>query len=442
MTLRFGTDGVRGIANRELTPELLVALGRAAATVLGADRPFVVGRDTRRSGPMVEAAIVAGLASAGADVALVGVLPTPGLAYLAAVEDSPAVVVSASHNPATDNGVKLFARGGRKLADEHETMVEKRLAEMPGDLPDGAEVGRIRQLVGGAGRYVLHLADALDGRRVGGLHVVVDTANGAAYDVAPSAIREVGARVDVINAAPDGLNINAQCGSTSPDGLRKEVVERGADLGLALDGDADRVLAVDETGALVDGDQLLAILAIDRLARGALPGSAIVATVMSNLGLRHALAGAGIGLVETPVGDRHVLAALDEDHLVLGGEQSGHIVVTDLATTGDGTLVGLLLLDVLARSARPLSDLASVVQRVPQVLRNVEVSDPAGVAADDRFLEAVGAAQSELGSAGRVVVRPSGTEPLLRVMVEGPAIDRAEDLAARLAGAAVAADTP
>ena len=439
MTLRFGTDGVRGVANRELTPELLTALGRAAARVLGTERPFLVARDTRSSGPLVEAALVAGLTSAGADVELVGVLPTPGLAFLAAEAGLPAVMISASHNAFADNGVKLFARGGRKLPAEEETSIEAELVAAPDEPLEGDVIGDVRSHLGGAGRYVLHLAHALGGRVLPSFHVVVDCANGAAFDVAPSALRELGLRVDVCNAEPDGVNINAACGSTSPEALQAEVVTRGADIGLALDGDADRVLAVDETGAIVDGDQLLAILALDRHERGALTGDAVVSTIMSNLGLRHALAARGVDVVEVPVGDRHVLAALEERGLTLGGEQSGHIVVTDLATTGDGTLVGILVVDVMARTSSRLSALAEVVQRIPQVLRNVAAPNPAALAADDAFAAAVRTVEAELGDSGRVLVRPSGTESVLRLMVEAPAIEQAEGLADRLALAAAAA---
>lgn len=439
MTLRFGTDGVRGVANRDLTPELLVALGRAAARVLGTDRPFLVGRDTRRSGPFVESALVAGLTAAGCDAELVGVLPTPGIAFLSATEDVHALVISASHNPFTDNGVKIFARGGRKLSDDDQARIEAELMA-PVEAPaEGDAIGTVLLDVGGAGRYVMHLAESIGGRRLAGLHVVVDCANGAGFEVAPSALRELGLRVDVCNADPDGVNINDGCGSTAPDGLRAEVVARGADAGIALDGDADRLVAVDETGDLVDGDQLLAVLAVDRHDRGMLRGDAVVATVMSNLGLRRALSGRGIGLVEVPVGDRNVLNELARRDLSLGGEQSGHIVVGDLATTGDGTLTGILVLDVMARTGRRLSELASVMTRVPQVLRNVPTSDPVGIAAEHGFQATLRAVEDELGLDGRVLVRPSGTESMLRLMVEAPETAQAETLADRLVVAATAA---
>jgi phosphoglucosamine mutase len=439
MTLRFGTDGVRGIANRDLTPELVTALGRAAARVLGEGRPFVVGRDTRRSGPLLEAALVAGLCSEGADVERVGVLPTPGVAYLAQLFDAPAAVISASHNPYPDNGVKLFARGGRKIADAPEQRIELELRRLvdagAADGPDGPDVGVGRDRLGAAADYIAHLVAALGGRRLDGQSVVVDCGNGAAFEVAPWALRVLGAWVRVVHDQPDGTNINAGCGSTDPGELQQAVLAAGANAGLAFDGDADRVIAVDERGNLVDGDQMLAIIALDLHERGELDGNAVVATVMSNLGLRRALAERGIEVVETPVGDRNVLTALEERGLSLGGEQSGHVIVTDLATTGDGTLTGMLLLDVIARSGRPLSELAAVVEPLPQVLRSVQVPDGAGLEDDGAFRAELEAVEQELGVDGRVLVRPSGTEPVVRVMVEAPTTEQAETAARRLAAA-------
>ncbi|HEX6311093.1 MAG TPA: phosphoglucosamine mutase [Acidimicrobiia bacterium] len=440
MTLRFGTDGVRGVANRDLTPELVTALGRAAARVLGSTRAFLVGRDTRRSGPMLEAALVAGLCAEGAGVLRAGVLPTPGLAYLAQRRNAPAAMISASHNPFVDNGVKLFAPGGRKIPDDAERQVEAELrklaVEVPTGAPEGAGVGFDRGIADGRRHYLDHLVRALEGRRLDGVGVVLDCGHGAAFEAAPLAFEELGARVDVRNARPDGTNINAGCGSTEPAGLQQAVVETGADLGLAFDGDADRVIGVDERGALVDGDQMLGALALDFRSRGRLRGDAVVATVMSNLGLRRALDDHGIALVETPVGDRHVLAALAARGLSLGGEQSGHVICADLATTGDGTLTGLLLADLVARRGAPLSQVAAVVTRLPQVLRNVRVADRAGLASADGFGAEVRAAERDLGREGRVLVRPSGTEPVVRVMVEAPTHDQAEAIADRLAAAA------
>jgi phosphoglucosamine mutase len=443
MTLRFGTDGIRGVANRDLTPELVTALGRAAARVLGADQPFVVGRDTRRSGPLLEAALVAGLCSEGADVVRVGVLPTPGIAYIGQLLDAPAAVISASHNPYPDNGVKLFARGGRKVAGEPEQRVEtelRRLVDAGDDgealsRPYGPGVGVVRDRVGTPADYIAHLCAALAGRRLDDVSVVIDCGNGAAYEVAPWALRVLGARVRVLHAEPDGTNVNAGCGSTDPSELQAAVVETGVHAGLAFDGDADRVIAVDECGDLVDGDEMLAIIALDLHERGELEGDAVVATVMSNLGLRRALEQHGIELVETPVGDRNVLAALEERGLSLGGEQSGHIIFTALATTGDGTLTGLLLLDVMARRGKRLSDLAAVLHPLPQVLRSMRVVDRGGLERDGGFRAELETVEHELGSEGRALVRPSGTEPVVRVMVEAPTTEQAETAATRLAAA-------
>jgi len=443
MTLRFGTDGIRGVANRDLTPELVTALGRAAARVIGAEQPFVVGRDTRRSGPLLEAALVAGLCSEGCDVLRVGVLPTPAVAYFGQLFGASGAVVSASHNPYPDNGVKLFAPGGRKIADGPEEQIERELrrlvdaggAALMGAGPEGAAVGAVRDRMGGPADYIAHVVAALSGRRLGGVPVVVDCGNGAAFEVAPWALRVAGATVRVLNAEPDGTNINAGCGSTDPSHVQAVVVETAAAAGLAFDGDADRVIAVDERGNLVDGDQMLAIIALDLHERGELRGDAVVATVMSNLGLRRALEAHGIDVVETPVGDRNVLAVLEERGLSLGGEQSGHIIVTDLATTGDGTLTGLLLLDVMARTGRPLSELAATVDPLPQVQRSVHVDDRDGLEHDESLRAELRSVEQELGRAGRVLVRPSGTEPVVRVMVEAPTTEQAETAATRLAAA-------
>ena len=429
---------MRGVANAELAPELVVALGRAAATVFGAPR-FAVGRDTRVSGPMLQAALAAGLSSHGADVDDLGVLPTPGVAWVSATEDIPAAVISASHNPFPDNGIKFFAAGGRKLDDAVEERLEAELDRLiaggaPLALPTGREIGRIRPRPA-APAYVDALVASLGGRRFPGLHVVLDCAHGAAWQVAPHVFEAAGARVDVVANDPDGVNINDGCGSTHPDVLRRAVVELGADVGLAFDGDADRVLAVDGDGNLVDGDQIIAICAIDRRQRGLLPEETIVVTVMANLGLRHAMSEQGIKLVETPVGDRFVLAELEAAGLNLGGEQSGHIIFRDLATTGDGILTGLQVLDVVARSGRPLAELASVMRRLPQVLRNVVVERGASLDGADGVWSEVEAVERELGDDGRVLLRPSGTEPLVRVMVEAPTEQVAQAAADRLVAA-------
>ncbi|MGH9040378.1 MAG: phosphoglucosamine mutase [Acidimicrobiia bacterium] len=436
MTLRFGTDGVRGVANVDLTPQLTLALGRAAARVLGSGRSFVIGRDTRRSGPMLEAALAAGLAAEGADVELAGVLPTPAVAFLGQTNDCPAAVISASHNPFFDNGIKFLDRGGRKLTDDQEARIEAELdgllAEpgMPG--PAGAGVGSVREALDPLTGYRNHLEAALEGRRLEGMRVVIDCGHGAASPVAFPVLEHLGAKVEVRNAEPDGTNINDRCGATSPGGLQAEVIATGAQAGLAFDGDADRLIAVDEKGALVDGDHLLAIAALDLRDRGRLAHDAVVATVMANLGFRRAMREHGIWMVETRVGDRYVLEAMEAEGIVLGGEQSGHLIFSDLATTGDGVLSGLVLLDVMARTGRPLSELASVVTKAPQVLRNVIVAGREELAEAGAFWAEVAAVEAELGDAGRVLVRPSGTEPVVRIMVEAGTAEAAEGYAARL----------
>ena len=432
MTLRFGTDGVRGIAGIELTPELVMALGRAAARVMGADR-FLIGRDTRRSGPMLEAALAAGLAAEGAFVERLGVLPTPAVAFLSAEELVPAAMISASHNPFADNGVKLFGAGGRKLAGATETALEAELDRLVASPPaSGADIGAIAERDDGGRRFVDHLAASLEGRDLEGLTVVLDCAHGAAWRVGPLALRELGADVTVVGADPDGVNINSGVGSTWPGPLQEAVLATGADIGLALDGDADRVIAVDHRGEVVDGDHLIAICAIDLAARGRLRDHTVVVTVMTNLGFHLGMAEHGIQVVETPVGDRHVLEAMEKGRWSLGGEQSGHVVFADLATTGDGLLTGLQVLDLVSRSGRPLSTLAvNAMTRLPQVLRNVAVAGSTGgvlaaVAGEVAEVEA------ELGRRGRVLIRPSGTEPVVRVMVEAPTAAEAEEAVARL----------
>jgi phosphoglucosamine mutase len=438
--LKFGTDGVRGVANAELTPELALALGRAAVRVLGGDR-FAVGRDTRRSGPLLEAALAAGLASEGADVTILGVVPTPEVAWWSVAEDAPAAMVSASHNPFHDNGIKLFAAGGRKLSDAVELELEAELQRVLGApveaggaraVPTGTGVGRLLTAEHAHERYAAAVVASLDGRRLDGLTIVVDCANGSASVVAPQVLRELGADVHVLHAEPDGANINDRCGSTHTDDLARTVVARGADLGVAFDGDADRVLLVDAAGELVDGDQIIALCAIDRHERGVLTGDSVVVTVMTNLGFRLAMDKRGIHVVETAVGDRYVLEALEDRGLALGGEQSGHVIFRDLATTGDGLLTSVQVLDVIARSRRPLADAAAgAMTRLPQVLRNVRVArrDPEIV---DRLGPAVAAVENRLGDQGRVLVRTSGTEPLVRVMAEAPTQADAEAAVAEL----------
>lgn len=438
----FGTDGVRGVANREVTAELALDLSVAAAHVLGSTGAFaghrpraVVGRDPRASGEFLSAAVVAGLASAGVDVIDLGVLPTPGVAYLTgALAVDLGVMLSASHNPMPDNGIKFFARGGHKLADELEDAIEQRIGE-PWERPVGHAVGRVSSDLGlAADRYVEHLIASLPGGETSlvGLRIAVDCANGAASDVGPAALRAAGADVVVINASPDGRNINEKCGSTHPEQLQAAVVAAGAQLGVAFDGDADRCLAVDHTGALVDGDQIMGILARALKDRGALAHDTLVTTVMSNLGLELAMAEAGIATRPAAVGDRYVLEEMRAGGFSLGGEQSGHVIMSEHATTGDGTLTALHLAATVAATGATLAELAAQVPRLPQVLVNVGGVDRTRVG-DPEVQAAVAAVTAELGRTGRVLLRPSGTEPLVRVMVEAGAQHEAQRLADHLA---------
>jgi phosphoglucosamine mutase len=435
----FGTDGVRGVANQDLTAELALDLSVAAAHVLGevgafeGHRPVaVVGRDPRASGEFLAAAVTAGLASAGVDVVDVGVVPTPAVAFLTAdLGADLGAVISASHNAMPDNGLKFLARGGHKLADELEDAIEKRLRE-EWQRPVGAAVGRIRVDTSIEQRYADHLLSTLP-HPLDGLRVVVDAAHGAAYRLAPEVMRKAGAEVFAIGDEPDGLNINDGYGSTHMDRLRAAVVEHGADAGVALDGDADRCLAVDASGAVVDGDQIMAILALAMREKGQLHDDTAVVTVMSNLGFRLAMQRERIRVVETAVGDRYVLEAMKEGGFSLGGEQSGHVIMLDHATTGDGLLTSLHLLARVASTGSSLAELASVMQRLPQVLVNVKGVDRSGVESCEPLQEAVRAASDELGLTGRVLLRPSGTEPVVRVMVEAPDADQAQGVADRLA---------
>jgi phosphoglucosamine mutase len=435
----FGTDGVRGLANKELTAELALDLSVAAAHVLGDVGAFkghrpqaVVGRDPRASGEFLTAATIAGLASAGVDVLDAGVMPTPAIAFL--IADSGAdlgVMLSASHNAMPDNGIKFFARGGHKLADELEDAIESRLNE-PWDRPTGSAVGRVRPLVNGPARYIAHLLAALP-HRLDGMHVVMDAAHGAASVVAPEAFRQAGAKVTVIGCEPDGLNINDGYGSTHLEKLQKAVVAAGADCGIALDGDADRCLAVDAHGVDVDGDQIMAILSLAMRERGVLAHDTLVATVMSNLGMLQALEHEGVAVRQTAVGDRYVLEEMKAGAFSLGGEQSGHVIFLDHGTTGDGTMTGLMLVSRLAQTGRSLEDLAAVMRRLPQVLINVKGVDKSRVDNDQVVQAAVRAAQAELDGVGRVLLRKSGTEPLVRVMVEAGDAASAQSVAERLA---------
>jgi phosphoglucosamine mutase len=411
--------------------------GAAARVLVAHDashRPVaVVGRDPRASGEMLEAAVVAGLTSAGADIRLVGVLPTPAVAFLTASYGADlGVVLSASHNPMPDNGVKLFGGGGHKLPDDIETEIEAAVARGPGTRPTGALIGRLRAADDAVERYGAHLLGAQP-TRLDGLHVVVDCANGAAWWVAPEIYRGAGAQVTTIAAEPDGLNINDGVGSTHLEGLVEAVRRTGADLGIAHDGDADRCLAVDASGTVVDGDQLLAICAVAMRDAGTLKDNTVVATVMSNLGFHHAMRAAGIEVLTTAVGDRYVLEALRAKDLSLGGEQSGHIVFTAAATTGDGLLTALHVMARMATTGASLADLAGVVQRLPQTLINVRVANRDAIASSPAVADAVDAAEAELGDTGRVLLRPSGTEQLVRVMVEASTQDHADAVADRLA---------
>jgi phosphoglucosamine mutase len=436
----FGTDGIRGLANADLTPELALAVAVAAARTLAerdrSHRPVaVVGRDPRASGEMLEAAVVAGLASAGADVLRAGVLPTPAVAYLVAAHRADlGVVISASHNPMPDNGIKLFAGGGHKLPDEIEKAIEARIGA-PAARPTGASIGRVLPLANAKESYVDHLLSTLDGRSLAGLRIVVDCANGAASEAAPEAYARAGASVVAVHNAPDGLNINDGCGSTHLDVLRDAVLAHGADLGIAHDGDADRCLAVTATGEDVDGDQIMAILALALRRDGRLTDDTLVATVMSNLGLRLAMRGRGIRMVETQVGDRYVLEELRARGYTLGGEQSGHVVMPAHATTGDGLLTALHLMAEVASSGQSLASLASVVTKLPQVLVNVPVTDRAVGASAPPVTAAVADGVAVLGDTGRVLLRPSGTEPLVRVMVEASTVELARAVADRIADA-------
>lgn len=441
MRLAFGTDGVRGVANSELSPELALALGRAAARVLGRGPggPFVIGRDTRISGPLLQAAFTAGLASEGVGVVDLGVIPTPGVASIAAARGLPAAVISASHNPFEDNGVKLLGPGGTKLSEETERTVEEELtAVLTGTvghqrIPAGEAVGRVGSDPEAAREYEASLLKTLDGRRLNGLKVVLDCANGAASGFARGIFEQAGASVVAIHDQPDGVNINAACGSTHPEELAQRVVAEGADAGLAFDGDADRLVAVAETGEIVDGDQVMAICALDLRERGLLVGDTVAVTILSNLGFRLAMEAAGVSVHETPVGDRHLSVALEAHGWVFGGEQSGHIIFRHLAPTGDGMLTGLQLLDVVGRRGRSLGDLAtSSMDRLPQLMHNVRVSDVSRLHDAAGVWEAVTEVERTLAGRGRVVLRASGTEPVVRVMVEAADHDAAEEAVTRL----------
>lgn len=445
MARLFGTDGVRGLANGVLTADLALGLAQATAVVLGQGRSAevrreegkrpvaVVARDPRVSGEFLAAAVSAGLASSGVDVLDAGVITTPAAAFL--VQDIDAdfgVMISASHNPAPDNGIKIFAHGGTKLPDIVEERIEEHL-ETEQLMPTGADVGRIQRFADAEDRYLIHLLGSLP-HSLDGVHVVIDCANGAAAGVSPQVFSDAGARVSVVGNDPDGININDGVGSTHIDSLARTVVELGADVGIAHDGDADRCLAVDANGTVIDGDVIMAILAVSMKERGKLVDDTLVATVMSNLGLRRAMEENGISMLQTKVGDRYVLEAMNEKGYALGGEQSGHVIMSEFATTGDGILTGLHLVSEMARTGKTLAELASVMTVYPQVMINVKDVDKTRAHSDENVMLAVAEAEGLLGETGRVLLRPSGTEQLVRVMVEAADHDTAGRIADHLAG--------
>ena len=428
----FGTDGIRGMTNTPpMTVEIAVKVGQAAgAHFLRGDHRHrvVIGKDTRLSGYMMESALIAGFTSVGMDVVLLGPMPTPAVAMLTrSMRADLGVMISASHNKFADNGIKLFGPDGYKLSDDDELAIEARL-DRPADLVPPGQIGRAKRIDDARGRYV-HFAKSTfpDRLRLDGLKVVLDCANGAAYSVAPEALWELGADVIPLGIAPDGLNINDGCGSTEPDLLRETVVASGADIGLALDGDADRLIVVDETGAIVDGDQLMARIALDQAKAGHLSGGAVVATVMSNLGLERRLAADGVGLERTQVGDRYVLETMRAKGCNVGGEQSGHIIMTDYSTTGDGLVAGLQILAALVDAGRPASELLHLFDPVPQLLKNVRFAGGAPLEAE-RVKASIADAERQLDGRGRLVIRKSGTEPLIRVMAEGDDLAMVEGL--------------
>lgn len=434
MSLKFGTDGIRGVANSELTTELSLAIGLAAARVLaGQGQVCLIGRDTRRSGSLIQSALTAGLLAGGVDVVDLGVVPTPAVAFLSAERNVTAAMISASHNPFADNGIKFFVAGGRKLTDEVEAELEIAInASTSGERPVGVDVGVASADLDGVRSYEEHLAGTVPGRDLSGMHVVLDCANGAASRIAPEVFSLLGARTTVLFDQPNGQNINDGCGSTHPQQMQKTVCEIGADFGLAFDGDADRVLACDASGQMVDGDHILAMLAVDAKQRGSLKDDILVTTVMANLGLKIAMEREGIQVKETAVGDRYVLEELEAGGYSLGGEQSGHVIIPAYATTGDGLLTGLQVASLVKKSAKSLAELASVVQKLPQVLRNVRVGNRDALTDAKSVWAAVDVAQAELGKEGRVLLRPSGTEPLIRVMVEAMTQERADEICDRL----------
>jgi phosphoglucosamine mutase len=437
----FGTDGVRGVANRDLTPELAFSLGRAAVQALGGSgrSTIVVGRDTRPSGPMLQAALSAGICSAGGDVIRLGVAPTPAVAFVTVnVGARAGAVISASHNPPEDNGIKFFSSEGMKLPDAIEEEIERLVQDGDGPRPEGTGVGRIEDRPRETERYLEHLVAGAEAR-LDGMRVVVDCAFGAAFRVAPEALRRLGAEVHPINDRDEGTRINVGCGAIHPEVVAEEVLRLGADAGVALDGDADRAILCDADGEVIDGDQVIVACALGMKEDGRLPGPAVVVTVMANLGLRRALEEAGIAVLETQVGDRFVLEEMVRSGAALGGEQSGHVIFLDHATTGDGILTALRFLSLARRRGIAVSDLAAAMKRYPQVLENVPVASTAALDGHRPIEEAIRAAEAALGDRGRILVRPSGTEPLVRVMVEARTEAEAREHAGRVAEAVRAA---
>jgi len=438
MARLFGTDGVRGLANAEITPELAFKMGRAATYYFGKKikRPvFYIGRDTRISGQMLEVSLAAGICSAGGEAVLLGVMPTPAVAYLTRKHGAQAgVVLSASHNPYPDNGIKFFAGTGYKLPDAVEDQLEQLIEAEPDTMPrptaDG--IGFITTKHDLLDEYIEYVIGTVE-CPLNGLKIVVDCAHGAAYEAAPAALRRLGATVIVLHDSPDGVNINAGCGSTHLEQLQAVVAQHQADLGLAHDGDADRCLAVDETGEIIDGDQIMLICALEMLRQNSLPENTLVVTVMSNLGLHQAVKNAGAKVLVTPVGDRYVLEAMLKHNLVLGGEQSGHIIFSQHSTTGDGVITALKLAAALKQSGKKMSDLAKVMTRFPQLLVNVRVESKEGWDKNDHIAAAIKAGDDELGDNGRILVRASGTESLIRVMAEGPSLPDLERIVGSIA---------
>jgi phosphoglucosamine mutase len=441
VTRLFGTDGVRGVANRDLTPELAFALGRAAVHALAAEgRPRIaIGRDTRVSGPMLQAALSAGICSAGADVLRLGVVPTPAVAFLSKLLGAEAgVVISASHNPPEDNGIKFFSAAGMKLSDATEDRIERSMRDDGASRPLGAEVGAVRDAPEAVERYLDHLVEAAEDS-LDGMRVVVDCANGAAFRIGPEALRRLGAEVLPVNVGEDGAMINVDCGAAHPEVMARAVRELGADAGVAFDGDADRAMFSDADGNVIDGDDVIAACALSLHAEDRLPGDTVVVTVMANLGLRRAMEAAGISVVETRVGDRYVLEEMLRTGAVLGGEQSGHIIFLDHATTGDGLLTAIRFLSLARKRGATLRELTASMRRYPQVLENVQAEDARAVAADPGVADAARSAMEALGDRGRVLVRASGTEPVVRIMVEAETEDQARQHAEAVAVAARAA---